>query len=217
MRTLPHNLGTPLRSSGRGFTLIEVVITMGLIATALLPLIALMALATDSQREANEESIAMMISQSIFADLRKSSEKMGVLVRKSSNYPEIPGASPDADYDQIPTGSNYYVVYGMDPDWASFGGASGTNVDRGAKPLRKSSLGEFNSGTGSGDATNDVLSTHMVEIQITPEVESGPSQGGVYEPGLSRVSVSVEVPAVAPAGERRKYVFSSYLTLTDRF
>lgn len=198
--------------SPRGLTLVEVLITIGLVATVLLPLLGMMALAIDAQREANEESIAMMISQGIYADLRKSSGDIGILIRTSSNYPEVSN-DPDADYTKVNSSSTQYVAYGMDPNWASYSG-SGNDLDRGAKPLRLSSAGEYSTGAASGDSTNGVLSTHLVAIAMEPGTLS---TNGVVDPGITKVTVSVEVPAVAGAADRRKYTFSSFMSLTDRF
>ena len=79
---------TGVKAAGAaGFTLVEVVVAIGIVATAVLPLIALMALGVKANRESGERSRAALIAESIFAELRQSSVDSGPIVRVKPDGP----------------------------------------------------------------------------------------------------------------------------------
>lgn len=187
-------------------TLVEVVVTIGIIATTLLPLLAMMALSVDTQTESNEESVAMLISQSIFAELRKPVEIEGassLLVRTSSVYdPTLvsgdPKSDPNIDYTTVPLSGTTEVIYGKK---APEDGV--VYIDEGVIPLSDmvTDTGSYTNGSANEN------STHMVAIKRTLIA------GTTYYPDMYRVEVSIEAPAVASAINRKKYVYSSMMTL----
>ena len=90
------------RSSERGnrgfggvreaFSLIEVVVAVGIVAVAIIPLIGLLSVGADTQREANLESRAVLVAESILANLKRSNSVSGLIVRVGST------GVPDKDF-----------------------------------------------------------------------------------------------------------------------
>jgi general secretion pathway protein I len=103
-----------VRAEARGFTLVEVVVAIGILAVAVLPLIALMALGVQTNRESAQRSRAALMAESIFSELRQSSAETGAIVRVRSD------GALDGQYWNAPktagalAGKAVYLAYDQD-------------------------------------------------------------------------------------------------------
>jgi prepilin-type N-terminal cleavage/methylation domain-containing protein len=183
-----------------GFTLVEVVVAIGILAVAVLPLIALMAIGVQANRESAERSRAALIAESIFSELRQSSAESGPIVRLKSDGP------PDGQYwkgagslASLP-GKAVYLAY-----------------DREGQVVN-----EYGEGTyGQGDPSAPLEVTSMVKVSFEDAASGGKLYGGAgstieESKGLIKVVVSVEYPVVARAESRLAYPFTTYMNLTNR-
>ena len=214
------------RKSG-GFTLVEVVVALGITVTGMLPLLALLILAMEESNDSKEESLAAHISDGIYSNLRHSAGWLGgtggILIQTSSNYLEATknpgtgsgsGLGPDPDddfdfhsFDSLGTSAEFYISYGYDSSAAQDSGLAGV------RPIKALSAAEYAQGFFSDD--NTMTASHMVKVSLE---ESTLNNGnGLYEPVLFLVEVSVEWPSVAKEEDRNSYVFSTHLNLTDEY
>ncbi|MEM7147504.1 MAG: hypothetical protein AAF591_20480 [Verrucomicrobiota bacterium] len=184
---------------GGGFTIVEVVVAIGIFAVAVLPLIALMAMGVQSNQESAERSRAAMIAESIFSELRQSSSATGPIVRvRSDGSPKNQYWGTPGSLSAIP-GREVYLAYDADGEVVNEYGA-----------------GRY----GTGDPSAPMEVTAIVKVAFE-DAESG---GKLYKDagseieeskGLIKVEVSVEYPVVAAAESRRAYTFVAYMNLTD--
>jgi len=202
-----------------GFTLVEVLLTIGIITVGMLPLLALLALAVDEQGGANHETIAAIIAQGIFADLQTSATAQGdggnILYRKSSDYDlGNPASDPNADFalhpiDPAAPAGAIDVLYGLSE--------SGTGAaDSTYTPIGELPAAIYAAGTDAAGGTH-IVRIHYEEKTLTHQNLAAAVAGDqVFKPQLYEVTVRVEYPAQAAEENRRALVFRAYLRLGAR-
>jgi type II secretory pathway pseudopilin PulG len=204
------------KKTATAFTLVEVLLTMGIIVLGMLPVLALLTIAVREQGGANQESVASIIAQGVYSDLRRSRGDMGgILYRHSSTFDlGNPASDPDGDFSVQSLGvspGDVYIVYGL------MESAAGSN-DWIHTPLEEITASDYT------DGSSNINGTHIVRIHyedqaagITHQSTAGTSAGAdVFKPRLYEVTVSIEQPSNAPAANRRSLDFKAYMTLSDR-
>lgn len=89
-------LAAPACVRAGGFTLIEIVLAIGILAFALVGILGLFPVALETARESKEETIMAQIAQSIEADIRRSSGPTAAIMvtgfnpAESSSYQALP-------------------------------------------------------------------------------------------------------------------------------
>jgi|GEM_PF-5225949 len=200
--------------SSSGFSLIEVVITVGIITLGVLPLLALMTLSVNEQADANQESIATIIASGVFADVRRSGTEIGgLLYRHGSGY-EMgdPLGDPNSDFSVVPTASGtgaVHVLYGLSEtallqDWTHL-------------PIRELTPTGYSTGASDPNATHLVQISFELQSSGVAHVDANGSAALPYafRPKLFKVVVSVEYPPQAAQADREKVEFLTYSNLDD--
>jgi prepilin-type N-terminal cleavage/methylation domain-containing protein len=106
-----------LRGSSRGFTLIEVLVTVALIGVIAVALMSFMSVAASSLIHADERTIAESLARSQL-EFVKNQVYNDTLVSGEATYPKIPAAS-------IPVG---YTIWSVDSDGAYVNGGASDDV-----------------------------------------------------------------------------------------
>jgi|GEM_PF-7041733 len=196
------------RSAEAGFSLIEVVMSITIIALTLIPLIAILVIGANNQREANTESRSVLIADSVLSTLKRSNAQAGIILRRGSSGDLSPtSATSDFIYDVSPN-LDYFVAYADD-------GRAQAELTLADYQTGVSSSGTI---TSVGGSPEEVTLTEIVRVNIEPmSGTTGYSVGDTIgeTQSLYRVEVSVEFPAQAPETERKSHVFNSYMTLDD--
>ena len=143
--------------SVKAFSLIEIVLALGIIAFALVGIMGLFPVAMKSAQESQRETRATHIAQQIFSDLRTGSPT-NLLIGVASNL--------------LPANT------ALSNSWSNT-----ISFDVNGSLL------------GSGQNANAIF---LAQVSGTPNTPS---------PGLSRVQVDVEAPAVAATTNRSRYTF----------
>ncbi len=81
--------GRTHRCSG-GFSLMEVVIAVGVLAVAIPVIMAMMVAGTRSSRVATDETQAALIARSVMQEIRSARDGQGALVEETLPWPEFP-------------------------------------------------------------------------------------------------------------------------------
>lgn len=176
-RRLPAS-GAPTSMARRaGFTLIEIVLAMGILTFALVGILGLFPVALDTARESKEETLAAQIAQSLHADIRRAPADPARIMVSGFN-PAAPSA-----YRSLALGSNdtVYIAFGSN-------GRPWGNVPTAA---------EYVGGYTDSTAVDSALFIARVSSTFNPP----------EHPGMARIDISVESPASAPEAVRTKRVF----------
>ena len=153
--------------SRAGFSLVEVTISIAIVAAVLLPLIALLSQGSGSVTHSEDRFAATRIIQSIESEMRYSQDEGAFFV----------GTANDSSNGSI---KDIFVS-------ASSGSSAFLGYDRSARLIREISKGEFTTGVSQTDS--EIL--YLVELKISTAA-SNPSPG---VPPLYRIQFSVEQPA----------------------
>ena len=165
----------PARSKA-GFSLVEVTISIAIVAAVLLPLVAILSQGGGSVTESEDRFAATRIIQSIESEMRYSQEEKAFFIGSENN------SQSDSIKDILVP--------------ATSGGSVFLGYDRSARLIREVSRGEFSTGVPQTDP--DVL--YLVELKIS-KTTSGTSPG---VPPLYRVKFSVEQPAFTSEENRSR-------------
>ena len=184
-----------------GFTFAEVSLAIALVVIMMLPLVAMLALGTDSVRDATEVTRATQIVDSLMAELKRSTARGGIVLRVGSG-----GSRAEAD------GGDYLR------------GLSFENIDGAVAILAFDEQGQVVEALDLVAYERGVASAPFeVTTLVRMDFDALPGEG-FYETGLAslespvglvKVTVSVEHPVTAAQENRRKNSFTTYLNLTD--
>ena len=177
----------------------EVTLSIAIVAFMILPILAMMAMGTDSMRDAVEETRAVQVADSVVTELKRSSADQ-ILLKTGG----VGAAADGAEY-----------LEGLRADNAS-GATIVLAFDEGGQVFDRVGLGEYEEGMKSAP-----VGIHsMVRLDFTRLAGEGMFEGqsgGVVAPaGIFRVDISVEHPVTASSEDRRRYPFSTMLNLTDQ-
>jgi uncharacterized protein (TIGR02598 family) len=156
----------------QGFTLIEIVLAIGILSFALVGILGLFPVALETARESKEETMMAQIAQSIEADIRRADGPEAQIMAIGFN-PAAPSAHRPLRLDA----SNELLL------------AFGSN---GRPWTAQPSAAQYASGLSGPDYLAKVTSTFN-----PPD-----------HPGLTRIDISVESPAAAPAPARKALHFT---------
>jgi uncharacterized protein (TIGR02598 family) len=205
----PSHLITPLtptplnpfipRRPPAAFSLTEVVIALGIFAVSMVGVIALFPVASSAGRESSEETQAAILAQTIFSNLRSSTQAKGKsagwIVRGPNTFTNSQWITPV----NLTANSTNYVAYDLAPRVNS-SGPDGTGMI--GQPISLKAI--TNSLSASSFSNAITVSNAIFAARIT----IGPDTNRV---GLAQVTVSVETPASVPQSNRRCYVFQSLM------
>ena len=182
-----------------GFSLTEVVIALGIFAVSMVGVIALFPVASSAGRESSEETQAAILAQTIFSDLRSSTQAKGKsagwIVRGPDTFNPNQWIRPIS----LTTGSTNYVGYDLIPRVNS-SGPDGTGMI--GQPICLKAINQNLSASSFSNAITVSNAIFAAQIAVNPV----PSQTG-----LAKVTVTVETPANVVRFNRRSYVFQSLL------
>lgn len=166
--------------SGRGFSLAEVVIALGVVSFALVGILSIFPLALETAGDSKAEMRIASISQSIFTDLKTSKASRARLITRES-----PGQLSAATVKEMDLSikSDAYALYDVD-----------------GSPLQET---DSTAWTGRSQIPGAVFISKLHFEPYDPSVPGAPVISG-----LSRVDLTLETPAIAPQANRKKYTFS---------
>ena len=182
-----------------GFSLVEVAIALAIVAFMVIPLVALAIHAKDAIRESTQESQAAAVASNIFSSLSLSSADSGILLETGSRERErIDGRSFESfELARFSRGGELYLL-----------------LDDAGRVIEEIPSGNYTEGYVSGGAL--IESASVVGIRFdTLGFPALSADSLALGPGLFLVTVSVEYPAAAPAGNRKAYPFTAYLNLSN--
>jgi len=181
----------------RGFSLAETVIAVGIVATALLPLIALLGTTTRSQLTSTDRMSTALIADAVFEELAASAPEPALFVRE----PEPGGGLKRVVISAKGAASRQALVHFI------------AGVEGGL--IGKIDEGVYESGyqTAGVELGGEMPGT-ILRLQLAAEDsgEAGIPGGG----GLVRVRLSVEHPVDAGRVDRHKEVFETFMNLSDK-
>jgi len=182
-------------SHRRGFSLAETVIAVGIVAAALLPLVALLGTTTRSELTSSDRMSAALIAEAVFEELAASASDPALFIHSSEGT----------------GGLNRMKVFsgGMAGGEAVIYLAGG--VEGGVIEAVDEGIYESGYSTAGVVAPGELPGT-LLRLELTSEDggEAGTPGGG----GLIRVRLSVEHPAGAGRSDRQKEVFETFLNLS---
>ena len=182
-----------------GFSLTEVVIALGIFAVSMVGVIALFPVASSAGRESSEETQAAILAQTIFSDLRSSTQAKGKsagwIVRGPNTFSLSQWIFPVS----LTAGSSNYVAYNLLPRENS-SGPDGTGMI--GQPI---CLKAINQNLSASSFSNAITVSNAI---FAAEIAVNPIPGLT---GLAQVNVSVQTPANVVLPNRRSYVFQSLL------
>jgi type II secretory pathway pseudopilin PulG len=196
-------LHLPLSTTGASrqaaFSLTEVVIALGIFAVSMVGVIALFPVASSAGRESSEETQAAILAQTIFSDLRSSTQAKGKsagwIVRGPNTFTNAQWITPVS----LVANSTNYVAYDLAPRVNS-SGPDGTGMI--GQPISLKAINQSLSATSFSNAITVSNAIFAARITIGPDTT---------RVGLAQVTVSVETPASVPQANRRCYVFQSLM------
>lgn len=167
-----------MRTSYRGFSLVEVVIALGIIAFALVAILGMFPVAIGASRDSRTDTRAAGIARLIYGQLRGQPPDRASLTLNTN-----PAAG------QAFVGHAAVNLKNAYTNWVAF--------DDKGDPLRSFAAAEY---------TNDALPANGAVYKVRFSVEP-------HKPvtNLSRVTVEVTYPALAPLSRRSTNVFATYL------
>ena len=169
-------------SATRAFSLVEVVIALGIFAFAIVGLLALFPVAIESARTSREETLVVNIARMVMADIKVSPfDKARVVVKRQPD-----GTDEDVETMNLATSGTTEFYYQLVEDPT-------TRIERWNPVGRTNQV-----------ATPNPPPDFVVSVQTAPVVATS----GTAPPKLSHVIVTVESPASAPSSARRRYPFS---------
>ena len=182
-----------------GFSLTEVVIALGIFAVSMVGVIALFPVASSAGRESSEETQAAILAQTIFSDLRSSTQAKGKsagwIVRGPNTFSLSQWIFPVS----LTAGSSNYVAYNLLPRENS-SGPDGTGMI--GQPICLKAINQNLSASSFSNAITVSNAIFAAQIAVNPVP-------GLT--GLAQVNVSVQTPANVVLTNRRSYVFQSLL------
>lgn len=163
--------------NGAGFSLVEITITIGIVALVLLPLLGILSQGSITVAESEDRFAATRIVQSIESEMKFSPEENAFFL----------GSVVD------PSNGNF-----TDITMPGTGGTSSAILafDRKAQLVREATDGDYLTGTDPGDS--DILYLVKVTLSATG------SNSGAGTPALLEMDFSVEQPAFATEQNRTK-------------
>lgn len=196
MKIYPRHRAPPVSRRWRGvsfgFSLVETVIAVGIVATTLLPLIALLGTTTRSQLASTDRMVATLIAAAVFEELAASVPQPALFV----GTPQRGGQLNRVAIVAANSHNREVVVH--------FIGA----VEGGL--IEAIDEGVFESGYRSESGSQRPATILALEFTAVDDGEADIQGGG----GLVRVRLSVEYPADAARADRRKQVFETFLNLS---
>ncbi len=193
------NLNLPRAPRGAAFSLTEVVIALGIFAVSMVGVLALFPVASSAGRESSEETQAAILAQTIFSDLRSSTQAKGKsagwIVRGPNTFSSVQWITPVS----LIANSTNYVAYDLIPRVNS-SGPDGTGMI--GQPICLKAINQNLSASSFSNAITVSNAIFAAQIAVNPV----PSQTG-----LAQVTVTVETPANVVRFNRRSYVFQSLL------
>ena len=182
-----------------GFSLTEVVIALGIFAVSMVGVLALFPVASSAGRESSEETQAAILAQTIFSDLRSSTQAKGKsagwIVRGPNTFSLSQWIFPVS----LTAGSSNYVAYNLLPRENS-SGPDGTGMI--GQPICLKAINQNLSASSFSNAITVSNAIFAAQIAVNPVP-------GLT--GLAQVNVSVQTPANVVLTNRRSYVFQSLL------
>ncbi|MEI6071597.1 MAG: hypothetical protein WCS31_07380 [Verrucomicrobiae bacterium] len=174
----------------RAFSLVEIVLALGVISFALVGIIGLFPAAMKSAQESQRETRATLIARQIFSDLR---------IQPGTNRLLVCGNSA-ANTNSLRTNFNL----------AAHGHAEFLSYDQEGSGLASTSGAVFTNGCPA--------TVFLVRIEEDPNLPASTEKTTNFLarievdtntgiPNLSRVQATIETPAVAPSANRSKYTF----------
>ena len=182
-----------------GFSLTEVVIALGIFAVSMVGVIALFPVASSAGRESSEETQAAILAQTIFSDLRSSTQAKGKSAGWIVRGPDTFNANQWIRPISLTTGSTNYVGYDLIPRVNS-SGPNGTGMI--GQQICLKAINQNLSATAFSNAITVSNAIFAAQIAVNPVP-------GLT--GLAQVNVSVQTPANVVLTNRRSYVFQSLL------
>ena len=170
---------SPKQPLARAFSLIEIVLTVGIISFALVGILGLFPVAVEAAANSQRETQAALIARSIYTDLDSRPDARRFLFASTNSLesgPESAGEELD-----ITKQGNYYLAY--DNDGLPLGLIDKETYSHGKKEA-----------------------AYLARVKIRP---GAGNSSDAQIPELTRVEVSVEAPASAREARRKKIDFVS--------
>lgn len=183
-------------SGWRGFSLPETVIAIGIVATALLPLIALLGTTTRSQVTSTDRMAAAFIADAVFAELAASAPQSTLFVGAMEQGEGMHQVAIFAAESKSRAAVVYFV-----------GGVDGGLIGEISEAI-------YESGYQTNAAAGGEMVATILRLQFTAEAGGEPSTADAG--GLFRLRLSAEHPADAGRLSRHREVFETFLNLSER-
>ena len=182
-----------------GFSLTEVVIALGIFAVSMVGVIALFPVASSAGRESSEETQAAILAQTIFSDLRSSTQAKGKSAGWIVRGPDTFNAKQWIRPVSLVTPNTNHVAYDLIPRVNS-SGPDGTGMI--GQPIALKAINQPLSASQYAQPITAPGAIFAAQIAIVPVPN---------RTGLAEVRVTVEAPASVVQANRRSYVFQSLL------
>ena len=176
-----------LSKSTAAFSLTEVLFSMGIIATAILPMLAMLANGSVFQTSSEDRIISSALSESIVDQLRYSPQADGLVLNSAGEeQDEIAMVFPISSGES----STLFLL-----------------AERSGKGLRQIDENQFLSGITDAE-TGRISSLLKIDLKkLPPASSSGRGAAPMYQ-----VQITVEQPIDAKAGNRRAETFSTMIS-----
>lgn len=168
----------------QAFSLIEIVIALGVISFALVAILGMFPVAMKASRESQEETRTAAIAQLVFSQLRSQATTNG-------SFSWVPDLTNTASNTTIP----FKPSTGVATNWAIF--------DYDGAPYTRIVDGQFSSGNPA-QAAQRPKTAYMARITVTAEVPV---------PGSSRIKLEI-VPGLLPPENRPTNTYITYVRNT---
>lgn len=169
----------------KGFSLVEVVLALGIVAFALMAVLGMFPVALGAAKESTSETHAAMIAQMVFGEIRA--------VPPSAAF--FPSGSNATAANQVMVLTNSLAA--AQPKYAVF--------DESGQPISQSSSTYFNDPASMIPATK-ALCAYQAMIRAEPDVPA---------PGVTKLTLTITYPGSVPLAARKSYIFVTAVKNTD--
>lgn len=189
-----------------GFSLVENMLAIAVVAMVALPLVGMLAVSTDGSRSSEFRLKAALLANQIAGDLQSSTGETGLLVRAKAMSP---GGTPEP----------WPYLTGLQGDrLVSTPGSQCLHLGYGADLQPKRSLGREEYESGRKQTGEDLV--YLVELEFVTakhraELERLANVSAAAIPGYA-VFIRVTSPAGAPLRNRQAETYATWLAATDR-
>ncbi|MEO0454118.1 MAG: prepilin-type N-terminal cleavage/methylation domain-containing protein [Verrucomicrobiota bacterium] len=177
-----------------GFSLVEVIIALGVLTVSLIGILAMFPVAFDTARESTYETRVAFIAQSLLSDIKSTS-------RSNSTAAPDPNDPPVITREAQILGRDLGSLATIDleaPSSVDFF----FSLDLEGQILNTLNQADFDNGSPASGFVARVSSTY-----------NDPTDPSAAYPGLTEIQIVVEAPGAAPVTARKSYPFVTLLSL----